>query len=150
MSQHDRVRSFMVRFGQHVAGRPTVPPDDVVRNRCKWQLEETLEFIEACFPSAESKRCINLARAGLAGVINCDEVKVDLVAYADANADIRYVAYGNDVAAGIDGDETDLEVAASNDSKSAPSEPGGKVQKGAHYKAPRIAALLEELGWKKD
>ena len=75
--------------------------------------------------------------------------KVDLVAYADANADIRYVAYGNDIAAGIDGRETDKEVALSNDTKGQPDPTSGKIAKGEGYRAPDIAGVLEDLGWRR-
>jgi len=145
----DKVAAFMRRFGQPTPGAPCVPPEDVVRNRCRWQMEETLELLGACFGGDdEAGGIIVYLRAGAERLIDDCAVRVDLVAYADANADIRYVAYGNDIAAGIDSREVDAEVAASNDSKEMPDEPGGKVRKGAGYKPPNIAGILKDQGWK--
>ena len=146
MNQFDEVRAFMKRFGQETPETPGVPSDEVIRNRCRWLLEETLELLEACF-GPEAHGNIESAASELAGLIRWSPVRVDLVAYADANADIRYVAYGNDVAAGIDGRETDAEVARSNRSKSPPDAPGMKVAKGPNYEPPAIAAILREQGW---
>lgn len=146
--QYERVAAFMRRFGQDTPERPTVPSDEVIRNRCRWLLEETLELLEACF-GPESHGPIESAASELAGVIRWSPVRVDMEAYADANADIRYVAYGNDIAAGIDSRETDAEVARSNDSKSPPDAPGGKVAKGPSYSPPAIAAILREQGWQR-
>ena len=144
--QFEEVKAFMRRFGQETQETPGVPSDEVIRNRCRWLLEETLEFLEACF-GEEAHGNIEAAASELAGLIRWAPVRVDLEQYADANADIRYVAYGNDVAAGIDGREMDAEVARSNRTKSPPDAPGGKVAKGPNYEPPAIAAILREQGW---
>lgn len=149
MNVWQRVFSFMVRFGQHVPSQPfspVVPESEVIRKRCLWQLEETLELIQACFGG--DTQAIESASAELVGLIRWKPVKVDLAAYADANADIRYVAYGNDIAAGIDSRDIDAEVCRSNDTKAPATEPGGKVQKGPNYSPPAIAAILREQGWR--
>jgi len=140
-----RVACFFRKFGQAAPDAPSVPDVEVIRNRCMWQLEETLELLAACYGGDVA--AIESAACELVGLIRWAPVKVDLVAYADANADIRYVAYGNDIAAGIDSRETDAEIARSNDSKSPPSAPGGKVQKGAGYSPPALAGILREQGW---
>jgi predicted HAD superfamily Cof-like phosphohydrolase len=142
-----RVLDFMQKRDQHVAPRPAIPPDDVVRQRCRWQLEETFELLEACFRDPPDQRGFKKAREAALHIINNQLVNVDLVAYADANADIRYVAYGNDIAAGIDGRETDAEVARSNETK-GPCGPDGKVSKGPTYSPPDIAGVLKDQGWK--
>lgn len=141
-----RVRGFMLARGQDAPEAPSAPPDAVVRQRCRWQLEETLELLSACFPSL-SKSYLDCELEDVVSVVLNEPVSVDLVAYADANADIRYVAYGNDIAAGIDGRETDAEVARSNDTK-GPCAPDGKVSKGPTYSPPDIAGILKDQGWK--
>lgn len=149
----NRVFHFILRFQPTAIPtdfHPQAPPDEVVRQRCKWQLEETLELLEACFGRDQfdwERNDIAKAKNILDGVCEYGKVYVDMVKYADANADIRYVAYGNDIAAGIDSRETDAEVARSNDSKSPPEQPGGKVLKGPKYQPPQIAAILKEQGW---
>ena len=107
----------------------------------------TLELLEACFPAMRNDFYSRESIGQLHYVIRNYAVAVDLVAYADANADIRYVAYGNDIAAGIDGRETDAEVARSNDTK-GPCGPDGKVSKGPTYSPPDIAGVLKDQGWK--
>ncbi len=161
MNLYERVGEFMLRFGQarHLFGKtsgltthigPQVPPDDVVRNRCKWQVEETLELLRACLTrdiESWERVAIEHARNVLTSAIEKGRVDVDLVEYADASADIRYVAYGNDIAAGIYSPDVDAEVCRSNDTKSPPG-PDGKVSKGPSYSPPDIAGVLKEQGWK--
>ena len=148
---YERVVEFMERFGQPFPAPfvPKAPPDDVVRNRCRWQLEETLELLEACFPGWDSppRPPLELFKKQLLAGIESAPVKVDLVAYADANADIRYVAYGNDIAAGIYSPDVDAEVCRSNDTKSPPG-PDGKVRKGEAFSPADVAGVLKEQGWK--
>jgi predicted HAD superfamily Cof-like phosphohydrolase len=149
----ERVYRFMWTREQSVPSAPfapQIPSDDVVRLRCRMQLEETLELLDACFhPHVDHAQQFDEARSVLLHIINNAPVVVDLVAYADANADIRCVAYGNDIAAGIDGRETDKEVALSNDTKGQPDPTSGKIVKGEGYRAPDIAGVLEDLGWRR-
>ncbi len=149
MNIYRRVRDFMRRFGQPVPEpfEPAVPADAVVRQRNAWQLEEVLELIAASYDVPKLQ--LEGAASELIGIIRWGKVDVKLDEYADANADIRYVAYGNDIAAGIDSREMDAEVARSNDSKSPPVAPGGKVEKGPNYSPPAIAAILREQGWQR-
>lgn len=145
-----RVRNFMTVFGQNVPEpfAPTVPADEVIRNRCRWQFEETLELFAACFGGEALARELEILRCSADVILRESPVEVDLVEYADANADIRYVAYGNDIAAGIYSAEVDEVVADSNDSKSPPEKPGDKIVKGPNYKAPDIEGVLRKQGWK--
>jgi len=141
-----RVLGFMDKFGQHVPEPfvPTVPRDEVIRRRCRWLMEEAFELLSACF--ANDPKLVQL-RGYVFDFIDNATVLVDLVQYADANSDIRYVATGNDIAAGIDSRDIDAEVCRSNDSKSPPEVPGGKVRKGDGYSPPAIIAILREQGW---
>ena len=74
-------------------------------------------------------------------------VNVDTVAYADALADLVYVAYGAAIEAGIDLNMVLRDVHRSNMSKlDADGRPiyreDGKVLKGPHYSAPNIKEVL--------
>ena len=74
-------------------------------------------------------------------------VGVDTVAYADALADLVYVAYGAAIEAGIDLNMVLRDVHRSNMSKlDADGKPiyreDGKVLKGPHYSAPNIKEVL--------
>lgn len=164
MSLYERVKAFMFRFGQldhlrvvepegqNYACRyiavPGAPSDEVVRNRCRWLIEEAFELLEASFqPVGPMATRLDCQRENALAFIEECQPDVDLVAYADANADIRYVAYGNDIAAGIYSPDIDAEVCRSNDTKSPPGA-DGKVRKGDGYSPPDIAGVLKEQGWK--
>lgn len=146
MSHFDRVHAFMRRFGQETPGRPTAPDDETLRKRDAWLLEEVLELLESHYEVEPGQ--LESAASDLIGIIRWARVRFDMVGHADANADIRYIAIGNDIAAGIDSRDIDAEVARSNDTKEPPAEPGGKVAKGESYSPPAIAAILKEQGWK--
>jgi len=141
-----RVYAFMARFGQHIPSPfvPTVPPDEVVRQRCRWLTEEVFEFLEACF--ANDPKLTQL-RGYVFDFIDHATVLVDIVGYAKESSDIRYVANGDCVAAGIDCRDIDAEVCRSNDTKSPPEVPGGKVRKGDGYSPAAIVPILREQGW---
>lgn len=64
----------------------------------------------------------------------------DLTAIAHELADVVYVAYGTALAYGVDLDTVLAEVHRANMSKSGVSD--GKVQKGAGYRPPDVAAVL--------
>lgn len=72
----------------------------------------------------------------------------NLVAMADALADIVYVAFGTAYTLGIDLDEVLREVHRANMTKLTPDgtplfHPNGKVAKSQHYLPPRIQQVLE-------
>jgi len=75
--------------------------------------------------------------------------RTDLVALADALADIVYAAYGAAVTYGIDLDATLREVHRSNMSKIGRdgrpvTRADGKILKSDTYEPPRVAVVLEE------
>jgi predicted HAD superfamily Cof-like phosphohydrolase len=162
-SLYRRDLEFMRRYRQSVRETPQAPPDHVVRQRLRWHLEETFELLRAClknngdqvFRSLSTKidgiasyhPPLDLFREKLFELIADAGIEVDLVEYADANADIRYISYGNDLAAGIYSPEIDEEVARSNDTKEPPAEDEGKVRKGVDYSPPDIARILRKQGW---
>lgn len=143
-SLYRRDLEFMRRYRQSVRETPEVPPDYVVRQRLRWHIEETFELLYACLPHGFF---LDQARELIEYAINNLPLCVDLAEYADANADIRYISYGNDIAAGIYSPEIDEEVARSNDTKEPPAEHEGKVRKGVDYSPPDIARILRKQGW---
>ena len=101
------VREFMVAFGQHVANKPSVPPDDVVRLRLRLVVEEMFELLSACD-----------AYLGQGGVVErYAKPEVDMVELADALADIDYVIEGTRIAFGIQGTQIADAVHKSNMAK---------------------------------
>jgi predicted HAD superfamily Cof-like phosphohydrolase len=99
------------------------------------------EFVE--FLDSHRRNCIDYGRLGVYNEL----VGVDTVAYADALADLVYVAYGAAIEAGIDLNLVLREVHTSNMSKlDADGKPiyreDGKVLKGPNYSAPNIKAVL--------
>lgn len=150
MNLYHLVKNFHDWFRVGAPATPVIPDDETIRLRCRMQVEETLELLEACFESSpECWSSVDIARARniLNGVCEQGRVDVNLVGYADANADIRYIAYGNDIAAGIDATMIDSEVHASNMTKQAAGE-GKKVKKGPAYVKPDIAGCLRAMGWR--
>jgi predicted HAD superfamily Cof-like phosphohydrolase len=122
-SPRDLVAEFHSTFGLDVAAQPTVEvPEDVVQVRLSLLTEEVEEVREAV-----------QAR--------------DLVAIADALADLVYVAYGTALTFGIELDDVLREVHRSNmtklDAEGLPvRRADGKILKSPLYEAPKIADVL--------
>jgi NTP pyrophosphatase (non-canonical NTP hydrolase) len=95
----------------------------------------------------------------------------DLVAVADALADLKYVIHGAELEFGIDGDETFAEVHRSNMTKAVECEEcqgmrscvtcndtglkvlyreDGKILKPPTFSPPNLAAVLYAQGWRPD
>jgi len=131
VTNYEKVRQFMVTFGQEVKDKPKLSNLSTCRLRLALIDEEIGELQDAL-------------------------VNDDLVGTADALADILYVVYGAAAAFGIGIDEIFDEVHDSNMSKL--DEDGnpiynkiGKVMKGPNYFKPKIATLLlkqKGLVWK--
>ncbi|MFD2079291.1 Predicted phosphohydrolase, Cof family, HAD superfamily [Actinopolymorpha cephalotaxi] len=118
-------REFHEAFGLGASDAP-VPRPDSWRLRIALLREEFEEYVEA-------------AAAG------------DLVAVADALADMTYVIYGTACEYGIPLDAVLAEVHRSNMSKLGPGgrpilRADGKVVKGPGFAAPDIAPLLRDAG----
>lgn len=118
-NEQKKVLEFHKACGLRVSVRPSIPEDKVVDLRKSLILEEAREF-------AESQ---------------------DLVAFADALADLLYVTYGAAVSFGIDLERVFNEVHRSNMTKVEPDgkvrkNKHGKVVKGEHYSKPNISDVL--------
>ena len=118
------VEAFMAAGGQTTSIIPEVPVDPIVDRRILMLREEVEELATAWASN-------------------------DIVEYADAIADIIYVALGAAVEAGIDIEPVIEEVIDSNNSKidwenNRPwaRHDNGKIAKGEHYRAPDIRSII--------
>lgn len=123
MSNFTDVGTFMKTFGQEVKTVPEFPDKDTIELRIELIGEELNEFWDAC----DQK---------------------DIVAAADALADILYVTYGAAHAFGIDVDACFAEVQRSNMSKLGEDgkpiyREDGKVLKGPNYSEPDLKSVLQ-------
>ena len=122
MSNFEKVKKFMLTFGQDVKAKPSFPSDKIINLRCSLIEEELSELKEA----VKSK---------------------DITEVADALTDILYVTYGAGHAYGIDLDKCFDEVQSSNMSKLGVDEKpiyndSGKVMKGPNYFKPNLKKFL--------
>ena len=122
MSNFEKVKKFMLTFGQEVKTKPSFPSDKITDLRCSLIEEELQELKDAI----KNK---------------------DLVEIADALSDILYVTYGAGHAFGINLDKCFEEVQNSNMSKlGSDGKPifneSGKVMKGPNYFKPNLKKLI--------
>ena len=118
------VEAFMAAGGQTICIVPEVPDPPIAERRIEMLREEVDELEDAV-------------------------ADIDIVEYADAIADIIYVALGAAVEAGIDIEPVIEEVIDSNNSK-IDWERGrpwarhgnGKIAKDEHYRAPDIRSII--------
>lgn len=147
---HDTpVVEFHETFGHPVAWSPAVPPVETRILRAKLLLEEVLEFVEA------SGLCVWFDGTKLEEPERRFDVRVaqmpvvpDLVAAADALADIRYVTDGAALVWGIPLEKCLREVHRSNMSKLGEDgkpllREDGKVLKGPNFTLPQLGHLLD-------
>jgi predicted HAD superfamily Cof-like phosphohydrolase len=115
------VHDFHQRFGLSCSDRPSWPGETLHRLR------------------------VLLIEEELAELRNAGEAR-NLVAVADALADLLYVVYGAAEAYGIDLEPVFREIHRSNMSKGDPQvvrRPDGKILKGEHYSPPQVAEVVE-------
>jgi len=122
MSNFEKVKKFMLTFGQDVKTKPSFPGEKIENLRNSLIEEELSELKEA--------------------VKNKDITEV-----ADALTDILYVTYGAGHAYGINLDKCFNEVQNSNMSKLGEDEKpiyheSGKVKKGPNYFKPNLKKFL--------
>tara|TARA_B100000282_G_C31437162_1_gene356259 strand:- start:143 stop:514 length:372 start_codon:yes stop_codon:yes gene_type:complete len=122
MSNFERVKKFMITFGQEVKEKASFPNDEITSLRYDLIKEELDEFREAI-------------------------MKKDIKEVADALTDILYVTYGAGHAFGINLDKCFKEVQNSNMSKlGTDGKPiyndKGKVMKGPNYFKPNLSKFV--------
>lgn len=139
MSEHEKVKEFHRVMGIPTHERPSMPDEATRLLRCRLLLEETLEFIRA-------SGCSVNAYHGLGFCVITTHAP-DLAAMAQENADVRYIAHGNDLAMGVDG-RVFNEVHHANMLKTSNGvvtrRADGKVVKPDGWKPPDVARVLEE------
>jgi len=122
MTNFEKGKEFMEKFGQKIATKPKFPSNDVVELRYELIREELEELKDAIKDK-------------------------DIVEVADALTDILYVTYGAGLAFGIDLDKCYAEVHRSNmtklgeDGKPVYRE-DGKIKKGPNYERPNLRKVL--------
>ena len=126
MTNFQRVKKFMLTFGQEVKEKAEFPENKITSLRYELIQEELLELKEAID-------------------------KKDIKEVADALTDILYVTYGAGHAFGIDLDKCFLEVQKSNMSKLGLDgkpiyDDKGKVMKGPNYFKPNLNKFVSQ--WK--
>ena len=124
MSNFQRVKKFMLTFGQEVKEKAEFPENKITSLRYELIQEELLELKEAID-------------------------KKDIKEVADALTDILYVTYGAGHAFGINLDNCFSEVQDSNMSKLGNDgnpiyNRDGKVMKGPNYFKPNLEKLINE------
>lgn len=110
----------------------------------RWALDAGMERVELT-AAAGAQRTSAVRRAFLAEEYQeCESAEDagDRVEIADALADIVYVVYGTALSYEIVLNAVLAEMHASNMTKDAPLEPGGKAVKGPGYRPPDIAGIL--------
>ena len=122
MTNFNKVKNFMLNFGQEVKNKPSLSSEKINILRYDLIKEELEEFKEALDNN-------------------------DLLEVADALTDILYVTYGAGHAFGIDLDKCFEEVQNSNMSKlDENSKPiyneAGKVMKGPNYFKPDLSKFV--------
>ncbi|MCG7203475.1 MazG nucleotide pyrophosphohydrolase domain-containing protein [Streptomyces arenae] len=124
------VREFHRAFGLAARTTPAEVPPELAAHRGELLAEEAAE----------------VAEVAVAGPL--DRLAHEL-------ADVVYVAYGTALVHGIDLDAVLAEIHRANMSKLGPDgqvarRVDGKVLKGEHYRAPDVAAVLRDQGWRPD
>lgn len=126
----ERVKKFMLAFGQKCPSRPTQLDEKTAKLRAALVLEEALELITKGLglsinvsfnDDISNHKNININKADLKNNIISfsfeKEEEVNLAELADAVGDLFVVSTGTSLAAGIDQEEIDEDIFNSNDSK---------------------------------
>jgi predicted HAD superfamily Cof-like phosphohydrolase len=134
-------------------GPPGTPTIARLRLRASLIAEEFWETMQAMFAVKGCTLWVASAddrfRARLTDVIANTSIELDLVAFADALADVDYVVEGSRLEFGIDGAPIAAEVHRANMTKvGGPIREDGKRLKPPGWTPPDIAGELRKQGWK--
>jgi len=130
----EHVTEFHGAIGQPVRTTPTIPEDDGVRLRLRLVTEEYCEFMEGHGAVVDRESLMREAD-------NC-RLNVDLVAIADACADLDYVVEGTRLCYGIPRQRIADAVHASNMAKRGGPVVNGKQLKPEGWTPPDIEGIL--------
>ena len=149
--QH-QVLEFHRAFEHPIAESPTIPPENRIRFRLMFLLEELLEGFDAVLDLDQAegspRTALEGAREILSFVVEHTSIKVDLPLFADALADLDYVVEGTRLEFGLNGDPIADEVHRANmaklhDGKIVKRE-DGKTLKPEGWTPPDIAGVIEK------
>lgn len=143
----DQVIEFHQAGNVPIGTHPKIPETDRLRLRAKLITEEYIELMRALFPEAYDLQAIE---GDLRRIAQTETPKPDMVAFADACADLDYVVEGSRLEFGIDGGPIAREVQRSNMSKFGPGSwvrEDGKIMKPPDWSPPDVEGLLWEQGW---
>lgn len=141
-----QVEAFCVAAGHPVRKNPQTPPEDEVKLRTGLVVEEFFEFLQALYPQLKN---VNEGSAlyRLREVLRFLRPEPDLVALADAMADLDYVVEGTRLAFGINGAPIAEEVQRTNMAKFGPGSwkrEDGKQMKPPDWEPPDIEGELRK------
>lgn len=139
MNKQRLVEEFMRKAGQYQGlDKPEIPTEESRRLRIELIREELIEFARASGYDITFSNTIH------------DTIRPDVIAIADALADLLYVVYGACVAWGIKIDPVFGAVHIANMDKFGPgsfAREDGKWIKPSGWEPPDIAAVLRAQGW---
>ena len=140
-----QVREFHEAAGVVTPDTPRIPEDARIKLRANLITEEFCEFIVSIYPQFKDVQHGALLFR-LKQAMEHMQPKVDLVAMADALADLDYVVEGTRLVFGIDGGPVAEEVHRSNMTKFGPGSwkrEDGKVMKPPDWQSPDIEGVLQ-------
>lgn len=148
----EQVAEFMDATGQRRRDKPEAPPADEIRLRLRLVMEEAFELLSACIDDGDVRMTALGLEHVVMGLIEDArlDLAVDVVAVADALADIDYVVEGTRQCFGIEGHPIAREVHLANMRKVRDGhvDEHGKFCKPSNWRPPDIAGCLEEQGFK--
>ena len=152
-----QVSEFHRAFDSPILDKPQVPADDRVRLRLTLIAEELFELMTSSLNTTEEELLdggtrrspISELEERMMGLIKRLPVRVDIVEFADALADLDYVIEGSRLEFGINGAPVAAEVHRANMTKvGGHRRTDGKWVKPASFTPPDIEAELRKQGWK--
>lgn len=147
---------FHHAFGHPVRHVPLTPSPAERMLRAKLVLEEAVEFakasgfdVEVTFHGRNGRKVSELTDEG---PDDFDMGAVDVIAAADALADLNVVVNGSGLVWGFPMPSLDWEIFGSNMSKLGPTgkpiyRPDGKIVKGPNFRLPDVRRVLLDFKW---
>jgi predicted HAD superfamily Cof-like phosphohydrolase len=128
---------------------PQVPSSERVQLRVRLITEEYLELLECCFVTGAAKMKWLNAKDELNTLVDGLVNNVDMVEFADACADLKYVIVGAELEFGIDGRPIFKGVHEANMRKiGGPKRADGKGLKPEGWRPFDVAMELRRQGWR--
>lgn len=145
----DQVSEFHRAFGQSIEDKPMVPAAQIITLRVNLIAEEFCEMLEAVYGDDDG---IHAVREAIKNQVAYGNIRVDMVEFADALADLAYVIEGANLAFGIDSGAVLAVVHAANMRKLGPDgkpivRADGKRLKPEGWRPPDVAGELRRQGW---